>query len=312
MADYNRGTRIGPFKLEKLLADSGGMSLVWEASVDDPSWDGQKGKRVALKIARNNQENEYVYEQLLRTETKRLRDMRHPGIIRTYPIPYSVRCLPFGRARDLPGAPWYFAMELLEGGTMNEILNHRRFNDLHWQLELIYQLAVTLDYIHLRTVAHRDLKPDNVMFRTQPNPKETPTPVLIDFGLAEKHQIDPEVNAASLSHASPERVRQLRGSSRTQRQMFSGDHRADDVWALGIIAYELITGEHPFAPLNVYPTALAQKIESQSLPSMSRDVPVPVKELLYSMLEKDPKRRISIAEVLDWLDGNVDFVSPRI
>lgn len=309
MTEYRKGTVIGPYRLEQRISDVGGTALVYRASVAAPSWNGQNGKKVALKIARNNQQNAEIYETLLRKEIRLLSDLRHPGIIRAYPIPHGVNCLPIGRAVNLEGAPWYFVMELLEGGGLYGVIGNNSF-PLQWRLEIIYQIAIVLDYIHLRTVAHRDLKPDNILFRARPTANSAPQPVLIDFGLAEKHAIQPEIKAASLSHASPERTWLLMNK---QRSGFSTDHRADDVWALGVIAYELLTGRHPFEPLNVTPTALAQSILHKPVPPMGNDVPKAVQEMVsYRMLAKDPSNRWEIGKVLDWLDSHVDIVSPRV
>lgn len=308
---YKRGTAIGPFMLETLLADTGGMSMVYEANVVDNQIIDRNGKKVALKIARTGIENDHIFETLLRQETELLNDLRHPGVVRIIPIEQFGKRDYVGRAPGLPGAPWYFAMELLSNETVKMVIKNLRRYSLSWRLELVYQIAIILDYLHLRDVAHRDLKPDNVIFRIAPNSKQMPSPVLIDFGLGLKRKIEPSVNAATVAYASPERVRTLLRPDGYQPTEQAFDYFPSDVWSLGIIAYELLTGRHPFGDENQR-TALAEMIMNGHPARMGGDVPPEVERVVWYMLSKNPQHRPSIPQVLKMLETKIEILPPRV
>ncbi|MCU0497386.1 MAG: serine/threonine protein kinase [Anaerolineae bacterium] len=312
---YGKGTIFGPFKLERMVSDGGGMAGVYEARAVENTY-AEGGAKVALKIARWGDEYEDIYEKLLKKETELLRELRHPGIVRIMPIQQGVHKRWYARARvSANDVPWYFAMELLEGGSMANVIGNNKFS-LPWRVELIYQLASIIDYLHIREVAHRDLKPENILFRHTPDRKTVPTPVLIDFGLVEKRQLQEEeeggIMAATVAYAPPEWVRRLRNTGKQTSEIFE-DKLAFDVWALGVIAYELLNGKHPFGrPDTQQRTVLEEQIKTKEPATMNSDVPQGVQNLVLGMLEKDPRQRISIEDVLERLETQIEYISPRI
>ncbi|PJF22007.1 MAG: hypothetical protein CUN56_08180 [Phototrophicales bacterium] len=308
---YKRGTPVGPFRLDRLLSDTGGMSSVYEATVLDQQIAERNGKKVAIKIARIGMENDHIFETLLRQETELLNDLRHPGVVRIIPIEQFNQRYYVGRAPGLPGAPWYFAMELLSTETVKNVIKNLRKYSLGYRLELIYQITIILDYLHLREVAHRDLKPDNIIFRMPPHPKQMPMPVLIDFGLGLKRRIEPTVNAATVAYASPERVRTLMRPNGYQPTEQAFDYFPSDVWALGVIAYELLTGKHPFGD-EANRTALAEMIMNGHPAKMNGNIPPEIEKVVWYMLNKNPQHRPTIPQVLKLLETKIEIPPPRV
>ena len=310
MKDFKKGAHVGSFVIERKISDHGGMSSIYEASVIDREYPERHGTPVALKFARINEENATIYEQLLIKETDMLHDLRHPGIVRLCPISIYGKRFYFARAAELDDdAPWYYAMELLSGGTLSENRTIDSFSQA-WRIELIYQITVILDYLHIREVGHRDLKPENIMFRERPSQKTIPIPVLIDFGLAEKRRLNPEVSAATIGYAAPERVERLfnPGVYKTDTLV---DHLTGDIWALGIIAYEILTGRYPFGE-ETQRTALGYKIIHQMPEPMSKNIPPKLQRLILDMLSKEPEQRPRIEEVLRRIETEIEITAPRI
>ncbi|MBN1565595.1 MAG: serine/threonine protein kinase [Anaerolineae bacterium] len=308
------GERIGPFKVVRQISNHGGMAGVYEGTISYAPSRERNGSRVALKISYTDDSNTDIFEEMLVKETQLLHNFRHPGIVRLMLIEMgedSRKRLHFGRARDIDGMPFYFAMELLQGGTLADIIGKRGF-DLSWKVELIYQLAITLHYLHSSGLAHRDLKPENIMFRTSPDPRELPQPILIDFGLAEKRRVNPEVNAATIRYAAPERVQHLI----TQKAHYEPtrdvtDHSKADVWALGVIAWELFADSYPFQHIKNR-TALADSIV-RDRPRISKgNIPPRLQKLLAVMLAKDWQKRFTIDEIINVLETDIENLAPRL
>jgi len=310
MTRFRSGTRVtpderSPFRLEREISDQGGMASVYEATVVDNEIRERDGKRVALKIARVGESNDDLFETFLRRETELLTKLRHPGVVRVFPIRQGGKWRNVARATNLPGEPFYFAMELLNR-NLKDIISDRRFN-LPWRVEALYQVAMTLDFIHLCGLVHRDLKPENIMFRGEVNPKTMPQTVLIDFGLGEKGRKQGDVQAATLSHASPERILAFQQGSHTTRI----DHPDRvDVWAFGVIAYEVLTGLYPFGETESR-TELTDRILYKQ-PFEMRDMPPNLRRLIESMLAKNPEKRPTMQEVVERLETDIEYTSPRI
>jgi serine/threonine-protein kinase len=292
-----------PFRLEREISDQGGMASVYEATVIDNEIRERDGKRVALKIARVGEENDALFETFLRRETDLLTKLRHPGVVRVFPIRQGGKWRNIARATNLPGEPFYFAMELLSR-NLKEIVSERRFG-LPWRVEVLYQVAMTLDFVHLCGLVHRDLKPENIMFRGEISPKTIPQAVLIDFGLGEKGRRPGDIQAATLSHASPERI--LAFQQRTTKI----EHPDKvDVWAFGVIAYELVTGLYPFGETDSR-TELTDRILYKQ-PFEMRDVPPNLRRLIEDMLMKNPQSRPTMQEVVERLETDIEYTAPRI
>ena len=180
---------------------------------------------------------------------------------------------------------------------------------------MIYQIALALDYIHLSGYAHRDLKPDNIVFRVQPHPLQIPQPVLIDFGLSEKRQLEPVVRAAALTHSAPERVEEFLSTNyQPGRSMDSIDQAAGDMWSLGILAYELLNGgAHPYGEVyKMKRSELADAIRYRKPKESRSEVPSQMQKLLTRMLSHDPSERPKFSDLIKQLKEDIEFLPPRI
>jgi len=315
MTDYS-GKKFADFKLMRRISEDGGTAQVYEGALTVSG--ERKGLRVAVKVARNNHENEYVNEQLLVEETELLIHLHHPGIVRLAPIEIGGKRLWYARERvNTQDHPWYFAMELLSCSLSTVYKEIVRY-PMRWRLELIYQISIILDYLDVRSVAHRDLKLDNIMFRVKPDNKQIPIPVLIDFGLAKKRQMENQnngINAMTVAYAPPELVSTLREgrNGAMQSVIFQKvDHAACDIWSCGIIAYQLLNGRHPYDSINVSWTVLANRIINERPKAMNGDVPAKLQTLIWAMLEKNPKDRPIIEQVVTAFETVSEYPSPRI
>jgi serine/threonine protein kinase len=307
---YLPETKVGPFILGDILADSGGMSVVYAARLANNPY-----QYYALKIARSGGRHKTNFETLLTEEAETLDTLRHPGIVRLMPIRWGEKIFLHARAEELNyyDPPFYFAMELLSGGSLSYHLSRVREFPLQWKLNLVYQIALVIDYIHLRRRAHQDLKPDNIMFKYQPTPDFVPQPILIDFGTAGKGIESSEIEAGTLGYASPERVEHLtkRSPNGYRTTTTAGENRLpNDVWALGVMAYELFSGFHPFEGQRGRKTDLIHNILNEHPPQIDlKQIPIEASEIVQAMLIKVREERANIRQVLRYLDR---LLAPRM
>lgn len=197
----------------------GGMSQVYRAI--DLKF---APKQVVIKVLSPTlTENSYAQKKFDQ-EVEALRRMEHPGVIRVED------------RGELPGGRPYIVMPYIDGVSLRSQITSEGM-DLERVASIVKQIGEALDHVHENGILHRDLKPENVMLRGG-----TDSVVLIDFGIAKVRAslIAPSTvsyaAAGTLSYMSPE---QLRGENIT---------RASDVYTMGIVAYEMVTGRRPFNP----------------------------------------------------------------
>jgi eukaryotic-like serine/threonine-protein kinase len=209
--------RIGPFRIEREIGH-GGMGTVYLAERDD----GQFRQRVALKLVRVAGSDPLVQRFL--QERQILAELEHPGI---------ARLLDGGVTPD--GAPW-FAMEFIEGEPIDRFCASRDL-PIAERIRLFREVCAAVEYAHGRHIVHRDLKPGNILVTASGVVK------LLDFGVAKLLEGESAsgpttrttFRAMTPEYAAPEQVRGAAVSSAT------------DVYALGILLYELLVGERPYA-----------------------------------------------------------------
>ncbi|MCA9758574.1 MAG: serine/threonine protein kinase, partial [Candidatus Eisenbacteria bacterium] len=284
-------TRIGRYEIVREIG-RGGMGAVYEAEQAHPR------RRVAVKVI----QSAYVSSELVkrfRHEAQLLGQLDHPGIARVY----EAGTAEVGRDQ-LP----YLAMELVEGLRLDE---HARANGLSCRqiLELVALVCDAVQHAHLRGIIHRDLKPPNVLVKhntevsggSAPGTEASAQPKVLDFGVARATDADLAVTTVhtragqvvgTLSYMSPEQV-----AGRTDV-----DARCD-VYALGVILYELLAQERPFDFTNI-PMVEAARIIAQDDPtSLGARVPAldpDVVTIVAKAMEKDRERRYrSAAELAD-------------
>jgi serine/threonine-protein kinase len=235
--------RIGAYRLRALLG-RGGMGEVWEAARAD----GQFEQTVALKLLKRGMDSEAVLARFLR-ERQILARLEHPGI---------ARLLDGGLAPD--GRP-YFVLERVEGEPITDWCRQRQ-SPVAERLRLLIAVAEAVAAAHRNLVVHRDLKPSNILVDAAGQVK------LLDFGIAKLLSRDGddvdrtllEDRALTPSYAAPE---QFRGEVVTT---------ATDVYALGVVLYELLTGRLPHDRTTASSAALAEQVERETLTRPSRAV----------------------------------------
>jgi len=212
------GRRFGPYEITRLIG-VGGMGSVYLAE----RVDGQFSKQVAIKFVSSQEATSKMIEQFLQ-ERETLAALDHPNI---------VRLLDGGITED--GLP-YFIMDYVEGRPIDECCTERQLS-LEERLTLFVQVCAAVQYAHRSAVVHRDIKPRNIIVTGDGVPK------LLDFGIAKlmkrRSSATPgETTQAfrtfTLEYASPEQVRSEPITT------------AVDIYALGVLLYELLTGEWPY------------------------------------------------------------------
>lgn len=316
MPEPTLGAIIGPFTLlEALPTGHGGMARVYIASVGlHAAAEGATNveslpERVALKIARvftteGTPSEQTFYFEALNNEVETLKRLRHPNIVRLFPIPRGLPRNPYAaRATELDGAPWFCAMEYLGGGSLESRLKALGTLSIVEAMEIAYQVALALDHIHVKGMAHLDVKPDNILFRypigAAGNTLKNLQPVLIDFGIAAKmRKTGPQ--AGSIPFMAPERIRMMRGEVAPE---LYGDQAKADVYGLGVLLYRMLTGHLPYEGL---PRDQLTSAILETRPKWPRElnnaIPPKIEEIVVATLEKEPAQRPQIEEIVTRID----------
>ncbi len=268
------GSAVGPFKILRCLG-AGGMGRVYEAEQQQPR------RRVALKVLARGLASRSTLRRF-RSEIEVLGNLQHPGIAQLY------EAGTFDEGEG--GVPW-FAMELIDEAT--SILRYAAAHklDKRARLMLFTQVCDAVAHGHLKGIVHRDLKPGNILIDHSGSPR------LIDFGIARATESDINVTTigthtgallGTIAYMSPE---QCRGDSREI------DIRSD-VYSLGVILYELLTGTKPY-DLSHTSIIGASRIVQETAPipmsRADRALRGDLETIVAAAMEKDPDRRYQSA-----------------
>ncbi len=255
------GQTIGPFEIEKELG-SGAMGSVYKARFNK---DG-KVLAVALKI---------VNIGLIGNESAMARFDREGAILKQLKHPHIVRMIGIGRYKHTP----FIAMEFVDGKSLDHILADRK--RMNWEDVIHFgkQLCQALQHAHDRGIIHRDLKPSNLMVTNDGVLK------LTDFGIAKDTDVTALTGANSTigtaAYMSPE---QCKGDKNLSAK--------SDLYSLGVVLYELLTGRKPFAAESTVDMFLKHVNEKPVRPSkIVHDLPVWLDNIVMFLLEKDKEKR---------------------
>lgn len=257
--------KIGRYELLNLIG-RGGMGEVYLAK------DTTLGRHVALKkifLATGNQDEKYSLERF-RQEAKAAAQLNHPNIVTIYD---------FGE----DGKEVYLSMELIEGISLKEYLQKNRLG-IEQIIAIMTKIGQAVHYAHGKNIIHRDLKPENIMLDGNLSPK------IMDFGLA-KIKDTPELTQTGQILGTPRYMspEQALGEK-------SVDNRAD-VFAMGILLYEMLTAQIPFQAS--IPSAVCYQVVHVSPPppsSINPEVPQEIEKICMKALEKDKNHRYQSAE----------------
>ncbi len=267
---------IAGYEIVRLLGE-GGMGAVYEALQDKPH------RRVALKVLRHG----LLTPALLRRfnlEVEILGRLEHPAIAHIYDA---------GSTGSGDGAQPYFAMEFIEGLPITRYVRQHGLT-IRDQVQLLIQVAEGVQHAHQKGVIHRDLKPANIFVDARGQPK------ILDFGVARATESDLQITIlpmdagillGTLAYMSPEQ---------TSGDATSVDIRSD-VYALGMLAYEVLTGRRPY---RIDPTQLHDAIltiherEPPRLSSIKRELKGDLEIIVHKAIEKDKERRYPSAAAM--------------
>ena len=274
------GRDLGGFRIERRIG-LGGMGVVYEAMQERPR------RRAAVKVLRPGRLSSRV-QRRFEFESEILAKLHHPGI---------AQVLAAGTFEIGGGTQRWFAMELVEGPTLPELLAETSLSRSQ-RVELLIALCDAVQHAHQRGVIHRDLKPDNVRM-TRDDPAGAWQPKILDFGVARLIEVETKVSMhtvageliGTLAYMSPE-------------QLAGDPDRVDvrsDVFCLGVIGYELLCGRLPHGAGSPSVAELIRTIATEEPklagtldPGLRGDLEV----ILAKALEKSPDRRYQSAAEL--------------
>lgn len=231
-ADPYLGKRIESFELQSLIAE-GGMGRVYLAHRTD----GEFAQQVAIKLVRFSFGSQYL-RQRFHSERQMLSDLNHP---------YIAQLLGGGTSNE--GAP-YFIMEYVVGTPVDEYCDTHRLS-IRERLLLFQKICSAVHFVHTNLVVHRDIKPSNILVTQDGVPK------LLDFGiakiLAEGESADDRITQTHQWNLTPD----FASPEQLQKQPIT---TATDVYALGVLLYNLLSGRHPYDLRELSPADISKSI----------------------------------------------------
>ena len=277
------GQLVGNYRIEQLLGE-GGMGVVFRAVHKDI------GRKAAVKILYRAFARDPEFITRFLNEARAVNLVGHPGLVEIF----EFGCL----ADDTP----YIIMEFLQGHSLDVRLGHgssKRRLPLGQALSICRQLAVALSAAHDKGVVHRDLKPENVMLVHDPLAPGTERTKILDFGIAKVESVGrkgPSLTRTGTTMGSP-----LYMAPEQCQELSTVTDRAD-VYALGVMLYELLSGRTPFvSDLAAELMMMHVRNSPPPLREVAPNTPPAVVTLVHEMLAKEPARRPRMHKVAETL-----------
>jgi len=259
MSDLHPGDQLDHYRIVGLIARSG-MASIFRGT------DVRNNREVAIKVPHEEMEADPILFDRFKREEEIGKKLDHPGVVRVFD--------------DEERSRRYMVLEWVEGRLLRQILNEQKKLPTERAIRITLGLCDALDYIHSQGVVHRDLKPENIMVGPNDQVK------LIDFGIA-ANAGSRRLTFAKLTEAmgtpdyiSPEQVKGKRGDARS------------DVYSLGIMFYEMLTGKVPFTGPNPF-VIMNERLLNNPIPprEVNPDISPQLQEIIYRALERDPNKR---------------------
>jgi serine/threonine-protein kinase len=284
MSDLSGELIDGRYQLTRQVAN-GGMASVYEAI------DTRLDRKVAVKIMHPHLAQDEAFVNRFIREAKAAAALSHPNIVAVQDQGWNQNGVP----------AVFIVMELIEGHTLREYLNERGRFEIKDAINYLTPILSALAAAHDLGIVHRDMKPENILISKEGRVK------IADFGLARGELIGSTMTAessvvlGSVSYLSPEQVQRGVADSRS------------DVYAVGIVAFEMLTGEKPFtgdSPIQIAYMHVNQEIPS--LRSKRKEIPEALDTLISKATDRDPDKRPRTAgEFLKSLESIQREIDPK-
>lgn len=265
--DNYTGKRLdGRYEIQEVIG-VGGMAVVYKA------YDNIDDRTVAVKILKEEYLANEEFRRRFKNESKAIAVLSHPNIVKVFNVSYGDRLQ-------------YIVMEYVEGITLKEYIEQQGKLGIKETVHFTMQILRALQHAHDKGIVHRDIKPQNIMLLSNGNIKVT------DFGIARFSYSDTKTMTdsaiGSVHYISPE---QARGDTT--------DDRAD-IYSVGVVLYEMLTGQLPFQSDNSVSVALMQLQSDPKRPrELNSSIPVGLEQIVMHAMQKNAKDRyLTAAEML--------------
>jgi eukaryotic-like serine/threonine-protein kinase len=268
MTTLEPGETLDHYRIDAVISHTQ-MSVLYKAT------DLRSGGVFAIKVPNPEMEADPVLVERFKREEEIGQQLDHPGVVKTF--------------KDEKRSKLYMVIEWVDGPLLRTILNEEKKLPVDRATSIILGICDALDYMHKRGIIHRDLKPENVIVMENDQVK------LIDFGIAMKEDARrlTFVNVTSLlgtpDYISPEQVKGARGDQRS------------DIYSVGIIFYEMLTGRVPFIGPNPLAVMNERVLNDVKAPrELNAEIQPELEEILYRALEREPRHRYATASEMMW------------
>ncbi len=251
------------YELEELIGQ-GGMALVYRGR------DRVLGRPVAVKVLREEYSNDTAFVARFQREARAAANLVHPNVVAVYDV---------GKDGDL----YYIVMEYIAGPTLKEVIREQAPLSVDLALRVAEEVCAALEYAHRQGVIHRDIKPQNILLS-----EDGEVVKVADFGIA-KSRLDPDTTTERLAmgtvkYISPEQAQGIEVVPQS------------DLYSLGVVLYEMLTGQQPFDGETPVSIALQHAEAAPVLPRrLNPYLPPPVEQIILRALSKRPQDRFTSA-----------------